>query len=292
MTLTTQKNITIRKPAPADLDALSEIVVQAFASIADKHNFPRDFTNKEEALGLLTMFANHPKIQGFVAEDNGSVLGSNFLDQRSIVCGVGPITVAPGSQGTGVGRILMEAVIEAGQDARGIRLVQDAFNTTSFSLYSLLGFEVKEPLFLVIGRPQSKASKNEVRFMTPEDLPACGKLCTEIHGFERNGDLKDSMGMFKPVVLVKDGQVAGYASAPSFWKLNHGMARDFDDMKALILGAASLHDKPLEILVPVRDHDLLTWLLAEKFRVIKPMTLMSMGYYSQPRGSFFPSVLF
>lgn len=292
MTVTTPKNITIRKPNPADLDTLAEIVVQAFNSIADKHNFPRDFNSKEEALGLLNMFINHPQIHGFVAEDNGSIKGSNFLDQRSIVCGVGPITVAPGVQGSGIGRKLMEAVIELGQDARGIRLVQDAFNTTSFSLYSSLGFEVREPLFLLIGRPQSKFSENQVRFMTPEDLPACGKICTEVHGFERNTDLKDSMDIFKSVVLVKNGQISGYLSAPSFWKLNHGMTRDVDDMKTLMLGAASLHEKPLELLVPVRNHDLLKWLLAEKFRVIKPMTLMSMGYYKEPQGCAFPSVLF
>ena len=44
--------------------------------------------------------------------------------------------------------MLMEAVIERGKSAAGIRLGQDAFNTASLSLYSSLGFDVKEPLCL------------------------------------------------------------------------------------------------------------------------------------------------
>ena len=39
----------------------------------------------------------------------------------------------------------MEAVIERGEGAPGIRLLQDAFHMRSLSLYTSLGFDVKEP---------------------------------------------------------------------------------------------------------------------------------------------------
>jgi hypothetical protein len=48
----------------------------------------------------------------------------------------------------------MEAVIERERGPAGIRLVQDAFNMCSLSLYASLEFEVKEPLALVQGRPK------------------------------------------------------------------------------------------------------------------------------------------
>jgi hypothetical protein len=39
-------------------------------------------------------------------------LGSNVLDKRSIIAGVGPITIDPGTQNLGIGRKLMQAVME------------------------------------------------------------------------------------------------------------------------------------------------------------------------------------
>ena len=44
----------------------------------------------------------------------------------------------------------MQAVMEDGKNAAGIRLVQDAFNTVSLPLYASLGFEVVEPLVALI----------------------------------------------------------------------------------------------------------------------------------------------
>ena len=67
-------------------------------------------------------------------------MGSNFLDERGPIRGVGPITVVPEAQKSGIGRRLMEAVITRGAEARGIRLFQDSFNLQSLSLYASLGF--------------------------------------------------------------------------------------------------------------------------------------------------------
>ena len=51
-----------------------------------------------------------------VAEIDGRIVGSNFLDERSPIRGVGPITVAPEGQNSGVGRKLMQAVLERGEE--------------------------------------------------------------------------------------------------------------------------------------------------------------------------------
>jgi GNAT superfamily N-acetyltransferase len=107
---------------------------------------PPDFPSLEAATELATSFIAHPAIYGVAAEDEGKLVASNFLTEGDPIRAVGPITIDPAAQGRGIGRQLMRAVIDRGQEAIGIRLVQDAFNTRSLSLYAALGFEVKEPL--------------------------------------------------------------------------------------------------------------------------------------------------
>ena len=131
-----------------------EILYDAFAGIAQQHNFPPDFPQREMAQGVTTMLfsaLDRGGLYGVVAERDGTIVGSNFLTEGDEIRGVGPITVNPNVQGGGVGRRLMQDVIERGSAARGIRLVQDAFNMTSMSLYTSLGFDIKEPLVMVKG---------------------------------------------------------------------------------------------------------------------------------------------
>lgn len=148
--------ITIRPIANTDTEACGRIVYEAFKRFHDRHQFPRDFQTLEDAVQLTGLFVDHPAIFGVVAEIDGRAVGSNFLDERNLIRGVGPITVAPDVQERGVGRQLMEAVIEREREPAGIRLVQDAFNMCSLSLYASLEFEVKEPLALVQGKPKGK----------------------------------------------------------------------------------------------------------------------------------------
>jgi predicted N-acetyltransferase YhbS len=286
-------DIKIRTFTPEDLPAIGRIVFSAFKSIAERHNFPLDFPTPEAAQGLTRVFGNHPKIYGVVAESGGVVVGSNFLDQRDAIAAVGPITVEPQAQCAGVGRRLMQAVIERGRSsgARGIRLVQDAFNTASLSLYASLGFDAREPLALMTGKTRQKLGAGaEVRPLREADLAECAELCRRVHGFDRVNELRDAMAMFGALVLVRKGRVVAYASAPNFWPLNHGVGETEEDLRELLAGASAAGDAPLMLLVPTRRADFFRWCLAQGLRVIKPMTLMSMGDYREPTGAFYPSV--
>jgi GNAT superfamily N-acetyltransferase len=191
---TTQGKVTLRDPRPEDAAAAAEIVFSAFGGIHDHHRFPRDFPELGAASSLMDVWIPHPRIWGVVAEIDGKVVGSNFLDERDGIRGVGPITIDPEGQNAGVGRLLMEAVIERGRDARGIRLLQDAFHMRSLSLYAKLGFWVTAGCILMEGSPASRADADaEVRPMTEEDLEQCGQLHERVHGFSRNGALRDAM---------------------------------------------------------------------------------------------------
>jgi len=114
---------------------------EAFVEIANQHGFPPDFPSAQVGIERATAFIAEPSIFGVVAEIDGRIVGSNFLSEGDPIRGIGPITVDPSVQGGGVGRQLMQAVIERARGATGARLVQDAFNTGSYSLCASLGFD-------------------------------------------------------------------------------------------------------------------------------------------------------
>jgi predicted N-acetyltransferase YhbS len=288
--------LTLRRPEAADADVVGRLIFDAFVSIADRHRFPRDFPAAETAQELAQAWIGHPKVWGVVAELDGRIVGCNFLDERNSVPGVGPICIDPAAQGSGIGRRLMQVIIERGRriGAPSVRLVQDAFNTVSMSLYASLGFEAKEPLALMQGTPAADpaaaANGSVARPMSEADLPACAALCREVHGLDRSAELAEALRQFRPFVLVRDGRIVAYASAPTFWILNHGVAATQQDMQDLLQGAATQSDAPLQLLVPIRNAALFRWCLARGLRMVKPMTLMALGDYREPRAVFFPSV--
>jgi len=287
--------IELRPIAPSDADAVARIVFEAFAGIHDRHDFARDFPTLEAAAQLTRAFIAHDSIWGVVAERDGRLLGSNFLDQRGLVQGIGPITVDPDQQAHGVGRRLMEAVIERAAGAPGIRLLQDAFNTASLALYASLGFVVREPVVAMGGRPRTRAQPPvEVRPMEQGDVEACDALHREVHGFERTTELREALasGVLHPVVAVRAGRIVAYAAGVTFFAAAHGVAETQQDMLALILGALAATDAPASFLLPTRQADLFAGCLGAGLRVLKPMTYMTRGEYREPNGAWFPSVLY
>jgi GNAT superfamily N-acetyltransferase len=286
------QGVTLREVAPGDAEACARICFDAFGGFHDHHRFPRDFPVLEAAAGIMGMWIPHPSVWGVVAEIDGRIVGSNFLDERDPIRGVGPITVDPECQNAGVGRRLMEAVMARGEGAPGIRLLQDAFNMRSLSLYESLGFDVREPVAVITGKPRHNPIQGlDVRPLGEDDLDECAALCKKVHGFERTNELRDSIRAFAAFVAVRDHRIAAYASSVAFWPMNHGVAESEEDMKALLGGAAAAVEEPLTFLVPLRT-GLFRWCLEQGLRLVKPMNLMAIGEYREPQGSWFPSVLY
>src|SRR5437762_9189664 len=95
-------DIRIREGTPADAEICGRICYDAFKTISEAHGFAPDFPAAEVPIGLLTSMLANPKFYGVVAEINGRVVGSNFLDERNPIAGVGPITVDPAVQNRAV----------------------------------------------------------------------------------------------------------------------------------------------------------------------------------------------
>ena len=283
--------VTIREARAEDAHECARICFEAFAAIANAHNFPPDFPDVGVATGLFGRVIGRPGAYVVVAEQDGRVVGSNCLDERNPVSGVGPITVDPSGQNRGVGARLMQAVMDrsAAGGFAGIRLVQAGYHTRSLSLYSKLGFDVREHLSCMQGPVINRAVEGyAVRPATEADLGACNALCAAVHGFARGGELRDAVAAGGASVVERDGRITGYTTQIAFF--GHAVTETTDDLKALIAAAPAFLGPGF--LVPSRNGALMRWCLGNGLRVTQSLTLMSMGLYSEPQGAWLPSVLY
>lgn len=284
-------DVLIRQATAADIPASAAICYSAFSSINARHNFPCDFPAPEAAVGVMQLMFGHPRFYCVVAEIDGRVVGSNCLDERSVIFGIGPITVDPAVQNHRVGRALMQAVMDraAERSAAGVRLVQAAFHNRSLALYTSFGFDVREPLSCVQGRTaQRQIPGCTVRPAQISDLPTCNTLSVQVHGFDRASELADGIQFGGAVVVERAGRITGYASSLAFF--GHAAAETNLDLQALLVSVDSYGLSG--ILLPSRNATLLRWCLANGLRIVQPMTLMSVGLYNHPNGAWFPSITF
>jgi GNAT superfamily N-acetyltransferase len=291
MSFEVETGLAVRRATPEDAAVCGQICFDAFSAVNRSFGFPCDFTVLEAPIAVLTMMFSHPGFYCVVAEADGRIVGSNCLDERSTIFGVGPITVDPAGQNRGVGHTLMKAVMDqaAERNAAGVRLVQAAFHCRSLSLYAGLGFEVREPLACMQGRTtQREVAGCSVRSATAEDVQACNALSLRVHGFERGGELMDALHHGGAKVVERGGRITGYASMLAFF--GHATAETNVDLQALIASAESFGGPG--ILVPSRNSALFAWCLGNGLRVVQPMTLMSTGLYNEPAGAWLPSISF
>jgi predicted N-acetyltransferase YhbS len=285
-----KQSLLIRRATPADAAVCGRICYDAFATLANKHGFPPDFPGPERPTHALSMMFSHPSFFCVVAEQDGKIVGSNCLDERATIAGVGPITIDPVVQNRTVGRQLMHAVMARATEKKsaGIRLVQAAYHSRSLSLYAKLGFVVREPLACMQGVIQKTPPGYQVRSAQPSDLSACNDLCLRVHGHDRSGELQDAIQQGTAVVAESEGRIRAYASAVAFF--GHAVGESNQDLQALISAATELQGPG--ILVPTRNAALFRWCLENGLRVVQTMTLMTMGLYNEPAGAYLPSILY
>jgi hypothetical protein len=237
------------------------------------------------------MMFSHPGFYCLVAESDGCMVGSNCLDERSAIAGLGPMTVDPSMQDRGVGRKLMEAVLVRARERNfpGVRLLQSTFHNRSLALYCRLGFDAREPVSVMQGPPFGKRVEGcSVRQARASDVEDCNRQCMKVHGHDRAGELTDAIKNGTAVVVERHERITGYATVLAFF--GHAVAETNLDLQALIASAEAFAGPG--IIVPTRNSDLFRWCLENGLRVVQPMTLMSSGLYNEPAGAYLPSVLF
>jgi hypothetical protein len=208
---------------------------------------------------------------------------------------IGPLTVSPTAEGSGIGRMLMDTALAQAskQNHDQIRLVQSPSHIRSFVLYTKCGFTLREPLFLMQGKPLKKgndklSSANLRLIETEKHISACNELCRLAHGFSREMELRHAKDQGVATMLERDGAVTGYAAGIGI--LNHAVAKSNEELKTLIANASVILGPGF--LVPARNHELLYWLLENGFHIGWPANLMTIGNYQEPPTPFLPSLAY
>ena len=293
----TEHELRLRPGTINDAREVGKIIFDAFSGIADKHGFPREFPTIDIGINVASSFLSNPGYYSVVAEDTegdgNKVIGSNFLDERSnMVAGVGPITIDPKFQNKGAGRQLMSNVMERARSKNypAIRLLQASYHNRSLALYTSLGFEVREPISTLQGKPISAVIPGRsVRVATESDLESCNAICRAIHGHNRNDELKDSIKQGIAKVVLHGEKITGYTSRLTYF--NHSVGFTNDDLKALIVSETDCYGGP-GILIPTRNAELFRWCLDNDLRLVHQLALMTIGMYNEPAGYYMPSILY
>jgi predicted N-acetyltransferase YhbS len=287
-------HITIRSIQKMDAEACGRIGYEAHRAVAAEHGYPPEQPSVEFATGLIEMKLNDPNAWGGVAESEGRVIGSIFVNTfpPAPVAVIGPLTVNP-SKGGRAGHELMAAALgEAKRRAFDqVRLVQSPSHFRSLALYSKMGFDVREPLVLMQGKPIGKipnAGNRRVREAGAKDLAECNELSVSVYGFARDFELQHAIQQGIATVVERGGAIVGYATGIGF--LGHAISKTTEDLLDLINFAPAFLGPGF--FVPIRNGGLLRSLFTAGLRSVWPANLMTLGQYKEPSGAFLPSIAF
>ena len=283
---------TVLRPGTGqDASICGKICFDAFHSIAAKHNFPTEFPCLKSTMEIISSMLTNPGIYSVVAEIDGRVIGSNFLDERGSVVGLGPISIDPNLQNSGTGRQLMQNVIDraVSQNRLGIRLHTAAHHGRSISLYTKVGFQIQSPVLLLQGNAIKVSFPNTViRTATLTDLEAMTELCKKVHGYNRRTEVIEAIASENALVVERNNSITGYTTGISF--IGHSVAESNEDLKALI--GSTQEYRGAGFLLPATNHELLTWCLANGLKVVMSLVHMTFGYYKPPQGAYLPGILY
>ena len=283
-------SVTVRAAVDADWVEAGRICYEAFSALADRHGFPHDFPTVADAAEPIRWLINHPQVHGVVAVDQaGGILGSSYLDERGTISAIGPVSVDPTTQNKGVGRLLMEAMLERARQTGtpGVRLVQISYHNRSLSLYAKLGMDVRGAFAAMYGPAIGETYPGyDVRPATAADEAACNALCVRVHGHTRAGEVHEAIESGSARVVERLGRITGYTTKINYFA--HSVAETNDDLQALIAESSDFGTPGY--LVPLSNGDLFRWSLAHGLKVFFVTNLMTLGLYQEPSGAYLPSV--
>jgi predicted N-acetyltransferase YhbS len=285
------QDITLRPPTPEDVPELGRICFEAFKDVSEKHGFESDFTSLEMTRTIIGSIVRDESQYGVAASVDGQLAASNYIFHSDEAAGVGPVNVDPTRQGIGLGRLIMEDVMAHARESglEMIRLVQDAFNVVSISLYASFGFDTKAPIGVLALAP-GLAPDERIRPLGPDDADAADTLCRSIYGISRRNELAGRSAWGIPTLgIFRGGALRGYLS-PAI--IGHGVAETEDDMLALMREASRLSPEQPRVVCPLTSGELFRRALADGHQLVKIMNLMAVGPYKEPTGVWMPSVAF
>jgi GNAT superfamily N-acetyltransferase len=284
--------VAVRDMVAADVPRVAEIFRDAFNEIYQRRGFGPVVADAAVGAVIANAYRELDPEGCIVVTVGGQVAGSGFLHVRGATAGAGPITIDPPFQGSGAGRALMDEICRRSDASRvdSLRLIQDAFNETSFALYCRTGFVAREVLLRASFRSARRAAKG-VRRAYKGDLARIGEIERRLLGIDRPQDHALLLRLGE-LFLARDGMLARIVRG-GVAVLGPLVAESLDT--TLELMAAATADLPAEsdvrLLVPARLDDLVRELGAvRRLEVHSLCTYMVRGPYAPFRGYYVPTL--
>ena len=225
--------------------------------------------------------------QGVVLQSAGSVIGTAaWWPYGETHASAGMIIVAKAAQGRGHGARLMDALLAAAHP-RTITLNSTAEGRV---LYERRGFVRIGEIEQHQGIPNERHAAQPtslVRAMLPSDIEAIARLDHEAPGWARRPMLDRLVQSGEGLVLLRDGQVHGYALSRRFGRghvIGPVVADDASDARALIEAALSSLGRVFVRLDTAATSPLGPWLDSIGLQHVGDATTMVRGPQAQPAG--------
>ncbi len=176
---------------------------------------------------------------GFVAEEGGAVIGTGLCwKQGEDHASLGMIIVSPQHQGKGIGRELMNRVLEE----LGQRCTLLIATPAGQPLYERLGFAATGAIHQHQGTMAAVASValaagERIRLAEPGDIAKIIELANRATGMSRDAVLGQLLSMAEGAVLERNGELAGFSLMRRFGRghaIGPVVAPDSERAKALI----------------------------------------------------------
>ena len=270
-----QSKMRLRTITPQDRSELADLIYVSLNYWYQTHSRPPTFTGgPKDADAFYEVYSTLEPGYAVIAEntETGRLMGSCFYHPRKHHVSLGIMNVHPNHFGCGVGRALLEWIIDFTE--RGgypaLRLTQSALNLDSYSLYTRAGFVPRcafQDMFLQVPRAgvgEQTPGLDRVRDATLDDVSGMAELEMEVSGISREQDyryaIKNPAGFFHCSVYEGSaGRLYGYmiSSGCAMNMLGPCVARSEEAAAALILRELDFYRGRTPVfLIPVERENL------------------------------------
>jgi predicted N-acetyltransferase YhbS len=219
---------------------------------------------------------------GFVAEENGTLVGSGLCWKFGTThASLGMIIVSPERQGKGIGRELMNLILEE----LGERCILLTATPAGQPLYEKLGFVPTGTVVHHQGTmqqtsPLALAAGERIRPVVAGDLQALAALATRALGMPREDLIAQLLNVAEGVVIEKNCEAIGFSMMRRFGRghvIGPVVAPDTERAKALIAHWAEAYTGSFVRVDVTGDSGLSTWVESLGLESVGPSVRMTRG---------------
>jgi ribosomal protein S18 acetylase RimI-like enzyme len=287
--------VTVRPLVPQDVDAVAEADFAAFHDVALRHGLPSVVRAVRDSRAYVRRLLDADPLGGFVAEEDGRIVGHAWVHPRGPIATLGPLAVEPAWQRRGIGRALLARCLQVpGPRATQVRLVHESFNTGALELYLSEGFRIVAPLLELELAPGTSVPEPTVpphvvlRAAEPGDATRIVARDARPFGTQRPQDVDRYLRATRAVVAECGNALAGYALG-GFGHLGPAAGDDPELVLAMLTTLArepALRRTSVRVIVLGTDRVLVDGLRASGFRVFRACHYMIRGGGTAPPAGY------